>query len=528
MKDHRYCIYARVSPKGSQWSAQETSIRVQIKECRDYILSSDPRATFMEIYDEFRSGKDLNRPGIQQIIQDIESGRPSFDTLVVWQLDRLSRNLADAAPLFERLRDAGLGFISIRQNYLSATGAMARFNLTQTIAIAQLEREMTSERITAKMRWIASQGKATWGRLPLGYRRKEGVKNTAEVVPEDAAVVKSIFTLYVAGHRCGTFEDLHNFCTVHKERIGDRKKIYKLLRNRFYIGEVPYKGEFFKGEHQPIIDRELFEEVQKLLPGEHYNTARPGRRKYAYLLSGLVRCCCTPDRYMTPASVNKKSNKYFYYLCTDRDCKCRINAEKLDQAVLDVIKKIALDQNYVRRCYELHQETIAVRKQRENKKVEEALAECTEAAETLHRIDEIFLSGVASAANAEYWNEKLLEARTRHDAAEERYKKLLSMLEPLENQEKLGAILKSLSTWASLIDNAPDDNILKRNLILSMVRQVRCTEKGKFEVDLVFTSAKDKKIDITPEGVMSNGDEWWSKRDSNSRPSHCQCDALAN
>lgn|GEM_PF-6548268 len=56
---------------------------------------------------------------------------------------------------------------------------------------------------------------------------------------------------------------------------------------------------------------------------------------------------------------------------------------------------------------------------------------------------------------------------------------------------------------------------MKRNLILSMVRQVRCTEKGKFEVDLVFTSDKDKKIDITPEGVMSNGDEWWAITDSN-------------
>ena len=135
---------------------------------------------------------------------------------------------------------------------------------------------------------------------------------------------------------------------------------------------------------------------------------------------------------------------------------------------------------------------------------------------------------MVSAANAEYWNEKLLEARIRHNADEERYKKLLSMLEPLENQEKLGAILKSLSTWASLIDNAPDDNILKRNLILSMVRQVRCTEKGKFEVDLVFTSTKDKKIDITPEGVMSNGDEWWSRWESNPRPIRCERIALAN
>ena len=61
-----------------------------------------------------------------------------------------------------------------------------------------------------------------------------------------------------------------------------------------------------------------------------------------------------------------------------------------------------------------------------------------------------------------------------------------------------------------------------------MVRQVRCTEKGRFEVDFVFTSDKDKKIDITPEGVMSNGDEWWAMRDSNPRHFACKANALTN
>ena len=244
MKRNRYCIYARVSPKGSQWAAQETTIRAQIEECKAYVLSGDPGAVFQEVYDEFRSGKDLNRPGMQSIIEDIESGRPTFDTLVVWQLDRLSRNLADAAPLFEKLRDAGLGFISIRQSYLSATGAMARFNLTQTIAIAQLEREMTSERITAKMHWIASQGKATWGKLPLGYQRQKGVKNTAEVVEEDAAIVRTVFELYYAGHRTGSFEALSSFWSEHKEKLGDKKRMYKCSETAFMSARYHIKKRY--------------------------------------------------------------------------------------------------------------------------------------------------------------------------------------------------------------------------------------------------------------------------------------------
>lgn len=510
MKRNRYCIYARVSPKGSQWAAQETTIRAQIEECKAYVLSGDPGAVFQEVYDEFKSGKDLNRPGMQSIIEDIESGRPTFDTLVVWQLDRLSRNLADAAPLFEKLRDADLGFISIRQSYLSATGAMARFNLTQTIAIAQLEREMTSERITAKMHWIASQGKATWGKLPLGYQRQKGVKNTVEVVEEDAAIVRTVFELYYVGHQTGSFEALSSFWGEHKEKLGDKKRMYKMLRNRFYVGEISYKEEIFKGEHRPIIDKELFETVQQLLPGKKYNAPRPGRRKYAYLLSGLVRCHCNPERYMRPASVKKKNSRYFYYQYTDSDCQCLINAEKLDTAVLDAIKQIALDPEYIKACYEEYLGKMAQAQKKSDKQIQAALKECEESAAELNKIDDIFLSGIVSAANAEYWNEKLLAARHRKDLADEKYKELTAAQESFENQEKLSAVLESITGWASLLESAADDNILKRNLILSTVRQVRCTEKGKFEVDLVFATKKNKKIGINPKRVMPKTSEWWS------------------
>ena len=517
LNGHRYCIYARVSPKGSTWSAHETSIQAQLQECREYVSRMDPDAVFSEVFDEFRSGKDLERPGMQEILADIESARPSFDTLVVWQLDRLSRNLADAAPLFEKLRDAGLGFISIRQSYLSATGAMARFNLTQTIAIAQLEREMTSERISAKLRWLAQQGKVAWGKLPIGYRRKPGVKNTAEIVPEDAELIKKIFALYLAGCDQNDFSDLNNFWAIHRERLGDTKKMYRILRNRFYIGEVVHHDEVFPGEHTPIIDRGTFDAVQAKLPGAKYNVARPGRQKYAYLLSGLVRCHCNPERYMRPASVKKKTKRYFYYKCTDSACGCEINAEKLDAAVLDAIQKIALDPEYVRECYEAHQQQIAELKRQQEPKINAALQDIEKAKADLQKIDELFLNGVVRADNADYWNEKLIAARSRAGEAEQRYKQLVSDMEPLSKQDKLSAILESITGWASLLDDAAEDTTLKRNLILSLVYRVRCLEHGKFAVDLILDGTGKKKIDITPDEVMSNGGDWWRWRESNPR-----------
>ena len=108
--------------------------------------------------------------------------------------------------------------------------------------------------------------------------------------------------------------------------------------------------------------------------------------------------------------------------------------------------------------------------------------------------------------------------RGRVEQAKSDYAALVARLEPLDNQEKFSAVLKSLSGWAELLDRAADDVMLKRNLIMSMVYRVRCVDRGKFEVDLVLDSGSGKKkIGITsdPE-VMPNDDRWWAVRDLNS------------
>ena len=338
-------LYARVSPKGSDWSAEETSIALQIQDMKEYILRKDPEARFLVQQDEFKSGKNLNRPGIQAVLEDLELPEPPWKTLVVWALDRLSRSLADAIPIFEKLRDAGCGFICIRQDYLSTEGAMARFTLNQTILIAQLEREMTSERVKAKMVWIAEKGKFPVGKLPLGYRRKKGVKNELEPDPETADIVRDIFRSYLAQK-----EPVVELRRRYHQYLHTRMQLYRILRNHLYIGEIEYDGKIYQGQHQAIIDRKTFDAVNSMLPGER-RAPRPGRQIYKYLLQGLVFCQC--GKRMTPYSVKKTGNtRYFYYKCQDSvNCKYAINAERLDQEVMKTVREIATDEKYLRTLY---------------------------------------------------------------------------------------------------------------------------------------------------------------------------------
>lgn len=486
----KYMLYARVSPKGSDWHAEETSISMQIQEMKDYILRKDPGAQFQVQQDEFKSGKNLNRPGIQAVLSDLDLPEPPWSTLVVWALDRLSRSLADAVPIFEKLRDAGCGFICVRQDYLSTQGAMARFTLNQTILIAQLEREMTSERVKAKMVWIAEKGKIPAGKIPLGYRRKKNAKNEIEPDPETAQIVKDIFNAYLA--QTETVVELRR---RYSKYIYGKMQLYRMLRNRLYIGEVEYDGKVYPGRHVPIIDRDLFDAVNALLPGER-RAPRPGRQIYKYLLQGLVFCEC--GKKMVPYSVKKSGNtRYFYYKCQDTlGCKYAINAERLDAEVMEAVKEIVLDENYIRERYEDWQRDQAEKEKQNQSEIERSAALVTEAQQEVDKIDNLFLSGVVTPENAAHWNVKLQAARDNLELIRQKHQQMVDDLADVKANADLPDLLQELRRWADLLDRAGDDFTLKRNLILGIVKNVRCIDReGHIEI-----------------AVMTKGKKWRSER----------------
>ena len=493
---HTYMLYARVSPKGSDWSAEETSIALQLQDMKDYILRKDPEARFLTQQDEFKSGKNLNRPGIQAVLEDLELPNPPWKTLVVWALDRLSRSLADAVPIFEKLRDAGCGFVCVRQDYLSTEGAMARFTLNQTILIAQLEREMTSERVKAKMVWIAEKGKFPVGKLPLGYRRKKGVKNELEPDPETADIVRDIFRSYLAQK-----EPVVELRRRYHQYLHDRMQLYRMLRNRLYIGEIEYDGKIYPGQHPAIIDRETFDAVNAMLPGER-RAPRPGRQIYKYLLQGLVFCEC--GKRMTPYSVKKSGNtRYFYYKCQDSvNCKYAVNAERLDQEVMETVRGIATDEKYLRTLYNEWQRERTAREEANRREIEASAAAVAEVQKDVDKIDGLFLVGIVTQANADHWNGKLQEARNRLYLAQQKHRELVDRLGGIDAQADLPSLLKEMRRWAELLDRAGDDYTIKRNLVLLTVKNVRCIDR-------------DGHIEVS---VMTKGSNWCSREDSNFHP----------
>lgn len=242
------------------------------------------------------------------------------DVVVVYKVDRLTRSLADFAKLVELFDQRGVSFVSVTQQF-NTTTSMGRLTLNVLLSFAQFEREVTSERIRDKI--AASKRKGLWvgGMVPLGYQ----VKNRKVVViKNEAERVRAIFQRYLElGSLNRLLEDLRERKFLTRMRtlstgraVGgipfSRGSLRHLLRNRFYIGEVIYKGEVCPGEQLAILDRDLFEAVQKKLEEQRTNHHSKARAESDSLLMGRI----FDDRgnRMTPSFVRKASKRYRYYI----------------------------------------------------------------------------------------------------------------------------------------------------------------------------------------------------------------------
>ena len=197
-------------------------------------------------------------------------GQKKIDIIVVYKVDRLTRSLADFAKLVELFDEYDVSFVSVTQSF-NTTSSMGRLTLNVLLSFAQFEREVIGERVRDKI--AASKRKGIWvgGPVPLGYR---SVDKKLEIVPAEADLVRKIFADYLRlGSMAALSASLKAEGLKPKPRmLANRSSVQAvsftvgplahLLKNRFYIGEVVYKGEVHPGSQEPIVSRDLFEMVQ--------------------------------------------------------------------------------------------------------------------------------------------------------------------------------------------------------------------------------------------------------------------------
>src|SRR4051812_5038996 len=318
-KKVRCAIYTRVSTE--QGLEQDfNSLDAQYNASQAYIRSQQHAGWTMvrSKYDDGGfSGGNTDRPALQRLLEDVKTGK--VDIIVVYKVDRLTRSLADFAKLVELFDQHSVSFVSVTQQF-NTTTSMGRLTLYVLLSFAQFEREVTSERIRDKI--AASKRKGLWvgGMAPLGYDTKDRKITVNEA---EADRVRGIFRGYrKLGSPNLLMADLRTRGIITKVRTlktGEtvagipftRGPLAHLLRNRFYIGEVVFKGETLAGEQPAIVDKGLFEAVQAKL-NEQVTNHMVSRTKSEALLSGRI----FDDRghRMTPSHARRRGIKYRYYI----------------------------------------------------------------------------------------------------------------------------------------------------------------------------------------------------------------------
>ena len=344
----RVFLYVRVSTQ--EQARDGYSIDEQIQRLRDYCKALG--WVIVKIYtDAGHSGASLDRPALQDMIEDIKAGKG--DSVVVYKLDRLSRSQKDTLELIEDYFLANkVEFVSMTENF-DTSSPFGRAMIGILSVFAQLEREQIKERMAMGKEGRAKEGKwSGGGYIPIGYDYVDGELVINEY---EAMQIREIHKLYQEGNAFYRIDGIFDE-KGYKQKYGKwhTKRIKETMLNDLYIGKLHWDGQTYDGNHEPIIDEETFNKSVALYESKsHSNCKNHGRTTY---LGSLIFCAQCSARYTTTKFKDKQYNKeYRYYACHSRrkinrsmvkdpNCKNKTwKMEILDNMIFDEIRKLADD-----------------------------------------------------------------------------------------------------------------------------------------------------------------------------------------
>jgi site-specific DNA recombinase len=361
----RVAIYARKSV-AAKADERFTSLEAQREAVQSYIDSQICKgwtAIETRFEDNGFSGANTDRPGFQELRTAIEAGE--VDVLAVYKLDRVSRSQADLHQFLKFLEDYDVALVSTTENF-DTTTIQGRAMIGLISTFAQMERETIAERTRDKVHASRRRGMWTGGRPVIGYGLKD---KKLTVIEEEAQRVQEIYRLYLELGSLGNVvrelreRDWQTKCWTSKTGRTNPSKpftkanLHRILTNPIYLGKVTLKDELFDGDHEAIIEQDIFDRVQAQLGHNSRSKGRGIRNKWGALLSGLLHCgrC---GALMGHTYTQKPNRIHRYYVCqTALDCGAAAcpgtstNASKIERFVVDQIRGIGQDEELCRRTF---------------------------------------------------------------------------------------------------------------------------------------------------------------------------------
>ena len=403
--DDCIAIYSRKS----RFTGKGESIGNQVELCKEYIRTHYGEDTLdrIAVYeDEGFSGGNLNRPDFKNMME--AARKHKFKAIIVYRLDRISRNISDFSSLIEELSRLDIAFVSIKEQFDTGT-PMGRAMMYIASVFSQLERETIAERIRDNMHELAKTGRWLGGTTPTGYGSEsvagvtiDGKSKKAcklKLIPEEAEIVKTIFDLYIEtdSQTITEAELIKRGIRTKNNKYFTRFSIKAILQNPVYMiadeeayhyfinadSDLFYNREAFDGVHGIMAYNRTSQEKGKtteFLPPSEWIVAVglhlgiiPGKvwvqvqeslernKSKAYhkprsneaLLTGFLYCSCGSRMYPKISRRRTADGKPIYtYVCKmkerSRQAMCNsknVNGNIVDMAITTQIKMLAEDQD---------------------------------------------------------------------------------------------------------------------------------------------------------------------------------------
>lgn len=327
-------IYARYSSSGQN----ETSIEGQLKQCYQY-CEEQGYNVLDEYIDRAYSGRHANRPSFTKMLRDSKKG--TFEAVVVYQLDRFSRDKNDSVMSRAALLKHGVKLISATENIGDDPAGGLLESMLE--GINEYYSRDLSRKVRRGMNLNAEKCLSNGGTIPLGFKTDED--KHYQIDPESAHIIKKIFEMYADGKTISEIADYMNGLG-YKTSQGNpfnKNSFYTLLKNKKYIGTYTYNGTEVANAIPRIISDDLFEKVQERL---NMNKKAPARSKSKaeYLLTTKLFCGHCKEMMTGMSGKGKLGKVYNYYNCKGRQAK-KCNKKMVDKnRIEDLVIKKCLEQ----------------------------------------------------------------------------------------------------------------------------------------------------------------------------------------
>ena len=528
--ENRVAIYTRKS----KFTGKGESIGNQVELCKEYVRSKfgeDYAESCVVFEDEGFSGGNLQRPDFQRMMNEVRKHK--FEAIVVYRLDRISRNISDFSGLIDELTKLDVSFISIKEQF-DTSNPMGRAMMYIISVFSQLERETIAERIRDNMHELAKTGRWLGGNTPTGYRSEAVSKITIDgktrksyklvLVPEEIEIPKLIFDLYLQTDSLTAVETelLRQRIKTKKGKDFTRFAIKAILQNPVYMvadgraydyfsereADVCYPRDDFDGscgimaynrtdqekgratqiqpisewvialgKHPGVILSEQWIKVQESLERNKDKGYRKPRSNEA-LLTGLIYCAC--GERMNPKlsqRIDASGKPVYPYVCKMKErskgdrCNCRnVNGNALDTAIIEEIKLLTENDSSFITQLKKSRELYAGKSEQYEQKLEELRGEQTRNEKTIDGlIDSMGLVG--DSVVKPRMLKRIEELTEANRVVENRIRELEGLIDAnVISGLELDLIRQTLSVFRTSVDGMSLEE--KRSAIRTLVRKV--------------------------------------------------------